>query len=228
MVRRNTLEGESPLFFAARWGINLLNAFLDSGKVQIHQKNDLNQTWFYVAWHHDLLESNESPDDESDDLYNDGAFSVLNIFANWGEYQKRLFLNQELHALAKMFTMLSTKTCLLQFIQFCKNSGANLQEKNKQGKRPVDSIYDVYRTLKPLISANNEEMIVKEQILHALLFETSPAPEENKEYGLERMIAFHVVDNPESYDYHWNKQQKKAFRQNLSQAMALKNQGDNQ
>src|SRR5204863_4088518 len=116
VVRRNTLEGESPLFFAARWGINLLNAFLDSGKVQIHQKNDLNQTWFYVAWHHDLLESNESPDDESDDLYNDGAFSVLNIFANWGEYQKRLFLNKELHALAKMFTMLSTKTCLLQFI----------------------------------------------------------------------------------------------------------------
>jgi hypothetical protein len=228
MVRRNTIEGETPLFFAARWSTNLLNAFLDSGKVQIHQKNDLNQTWFYIAWYHGLLGSDESPDDESNDLYNDDAFNVLNIFTNWGKYQKGLFLNQELHALTKMLAMLCDKKCLLQFIRFCKKSGANLQKKNKRGKRPVDSIYDVYRTLKPLISANNEEMIVKEQILHALLFETSPALEESEEYGIERTIAFHVVDNPESYDYHWNKQQKKAFRQNLLQAMALKNQGDNQ
>ena len=105
-----------------------------------------------------------------------------------------------------------------KFIQFCVENGANLQKKNKQGKRPVDSVYDVYSQLQKLVPANDPTLNVKEQILHALLFETHSAPEENKEYGLERMIAFRVINNPQSYNYSWNKQQKKAFRREILEA----------
>jgi hypothetical protein len=205
-INKGTMDkGQTPLlFYAAQCNINLLHIFFDSGKVKIHQKNDKNQTWFYVASYYGCYGLHAQN-------------NALNIISNWDDYQKELFLDQELHALSKIYNIF-TNIALRKFIQFCVKSGAILPKKNKQGKRPVDSAYDVYSQLQKLVPANNPILIVKEQVLHALLFETSSAPEENKEYGLERMVALYIAHHPESYNYAWNKQQKKAFRREILEA----------
>ncbi len=119
----------------------------------------------------------------------------------------------------------------LFFIKFCITSGADITEENERRMRPADTAFNVYTQLKNLVSPNNKELHAKEMILHALLACTPSYDERRDESFLtEVLVAKAVAENPESYDYDWDKYKKK-FRKNLrtlAPAMAAKSQDGSQ
>jgi len=143
---------ETPLFFAARINLDILNMLLDSEKVKLDATNDQKQSWFYVAWVYNCLTQ--------------GA-TALNLFFSWDQSKRELFLHNQLCMLSGMHSLPHGEHDVREFILFCFNNGAHLNRNCQTGGTPFHQASEIYHLLKRYLHKNNPELVVKKIVYRA-------------------------------------------------------------
>jgi len=148
-----------PLLVVAKYvkSLDLLNALLNSNKVDWKRKDRYNQSFFYVAF--------------TNDVFSD--VQQLDFWRDLNKKAQQRFLQDQLHDVS---THLKDSDYyihhLFRFLSFCAENGADFMKKNAEGKTPFAAVHEEYLRIEQGLNENSPKRLLKEDICYTMLFFT--------------------------------------------------------
>jgi|GEM_PF-5289971 len=157
-INKKTLEKESY--------ISTIQALIGNKKVNIHQENSNNQTFFYTAYTNKDLRNPyyDKKFGQSTDTFNTAFANEIIKMLNLTDEQKKYFMTHELHKASLLRTTSRAVTdrdgtiesleTIPSFIAFCLQHGADINARINNN-RPIDHAYKRYRDTLQYIPNNS-------------------------------------------------------------------------
>ena len=152
-ANKKSMTGFPPLFatltidLKESTNIDTIHSLLTNKKINIHKKNDYNQTFFYTAYTGRFL--SEKYNNYFGDNYQNNANLCLKLIEKFGDEEKKCFLTTELYQAASLYTSMPAEVydetgftgVVSSFIFFCIEHGGDINARDSKKRRPIDKAY---------------------------------------------------------------------------------------